>query len=69
MYDCSEFFSGQQIQYLEKNIKRFTKKKFHDTQQLFELQSYVAQKYINRYKIKQIDTLLEIKTQNNLQVK
>lgn len=68
MYDCSEFFSEKQIQVLERNIERFTKKTVDDTKQLFKLQWYVAEVYVNRYKIQPINSLMEIKSQNNFQV-
>lgn len=67
MYDCSRHFSEIQIQTIENNIERFFKVN-DDTNQLIELQYHVAKTYVNKYKIKQIDSSQKIVGQSKLQV-
>lgn len=69
MYNCSKYFSELQIQIIESNIERFVNAIESDVNQLVELQHHVAKTYINKYRIKQIDSSQEIVGQNKLQVK
>ncbi|XP_050533792.1 cap-specific mRNA (nucleoside-2'-O-)-methyltransferase 2-like [Daktulosphaira vitifoliae] len=70
MYNCSKYFSELQIQVIENNIQRFLhgdEGSENDTTFLIELQYYVAKMYINKYKIKPIDSSHEIVGQKKLQ--
>lgn len=69
MYNCSKYFSELQIQMIENNIERFVQKIENDNKQLNELQFCVAKTYINKCKVKPIDSSQEIVGQNKLQVK
>lgn len=69
MYNCSKYFSELQIQMIENNIERFVQKIENNIKQLNELQFCVAKTYVNRCKVKPIDSSQEIVGQNKLQVK
>lgn len=69
MYNCSKYFSELQIQMIENNIERFVQKIENDIKPLNELQFCVAKTYINKCKVKPIDSSQEIVGLNKLQVK
>lgn len=69
MYNCAKYFSELQIQIIESNIERFVQKMENDFKSLNEFQFCVAKTYINKYKVKPIDSSQEIVGQNKLQVK
>lgn len=56
------------MQVIESNIQRFLQKTDHDAKHLLDLQHFVAKTYINNYKLKPIDSSLEIVGENKLQV-
>lgn len=68
MYNCSKYFSEQQINIIENNIDRFLQNSENDLKELSELQHCVANTYVNRFKIKPIDSSQEIIGENKLQV-
>lgn len=68
MYKCSKYFSELQIEIIESNIQRFVQQIENDIKQLNELQYVVAKAFVNRFKIKPIDSSREIVGVSKLQV-
>lgn len=68
VYKCSKYFSELQIEILENNIERFVQKIDNDIKALTDLQYCVAKTYVNRYKIKPINSSQEVVGQYKLQV-
>ncbi|VVC25401.1 Ribosomal RNA methyltransferase FtsJ domain,Adrift-type ribose 2-O-methyltransferase domain,S- [Cinara cedri] len=66
MYNCSKYFSEQQMQIIENNIQEFLHKFDNDAKKLTELQYSVAKTYVDRYNVKPIDPTQEIIGQNKL---
>lgn len=67
-YNCAKYFCELQMQAIEYNVERFVQKIDNDVKQLIDLQYHVAKIYINKYKVKPIDSSREIIGDNKLQV-